>query len=112
MLISIKHRCLEMEDAVREKVLNDHLMDVLKSKIEELQERNNSMNLLLDGQRKVIGQYETTFLAKIAEIRDYYAEKVQENTLLKRENELLKKLLLISTEKVSVTKTPKTEPNP
>jgi len=36
-----------IEEQMREKMINDHLMDVLKQKIDDMQDRNNSLNALL-----------------------------------------------------------------
>jgi len=45
--MQVKHKYFMIEEQMREKMINDHLMDVLKQKIDDMQDRNNNLNALL-----------------------------------------------------------------
>jgi hypothetical protein len=51
LILQLKHKYLEVEDRLKEKTLNDHYIDVLKAKVEELQEKNHSLNAVIQQQQ-------------------------------------------------------------
>lgn len=76
VLLEVRHKYKEMEDQMHEKVLNDHQMDVLRKQVEDLQDRNNDMNIVVQNQRDKLNTIENIFIDKIAEIGRHFQKRI------------------------------------
>ena len=91
----MKRRCVEMEEREKEKVFDDHLVDVLKSRIEELQDNNHSLNQKIAEQKQVIDNFQFVFMDKVKQINDYYSSKLGDTIKLGQENQALREVLIV-----------------
>ena len=95
VLMAMKRRCVEMEEREKEKVFDDHLVDVLKSRIEELQDNNHSLNQKIAEQKQVIDNFQFVFMDKVKQINDYYSSKLGDTIKLGQENQALREVLIV-----------------
>ena len=55
-ILELKHKCLEMQSGFKEKAASDHYIDVLKLKLDEMQDKNHYLNVEIERQKCIIDE--------------------------------------------------------